>query len=218
MKISTFALILGFVLATVTWTQVARAAGSDGTGFYVGGGAGVSRAKIDSAAINSSLLSIGAATASTKKDENSAAYKVFVGYAFNRYIAVEGGYFDLGTFKIDSTISPPGTLHGEIKPRGVNVDAVLSYPFADGFSVFVRGGVQNTKTKATFSGSGSLVVTTPESSETKTSWKAGLGAGYEFSSGVGLRAEWERYRVPDGSKSNQKADVDVFGLSLYYKF
>lgn len=224
MKKSTFALLLGCALVVTPWVQVACAAGSEGTGFYAGGGAGVSRAKIDSAAISSSLLSIGATTATTTTDESSAAYKVFVGYSFNRYFAIEGGYFDLGKFKFDSTISPSGTLHAEAKPRGVNIDAVLSYPLAKGFSLFARGGVQSTQTKATLSGSGSLAFPTLESTETKAGWKVGLGLGYEFTGGleftggVGLRAEWERYRVPDGSKSNEKADVDVFGVNLYYRF
>ena len=203
---------------TAVWGPPALAAGSDGSGIYIGVGAGASRGKIDDGSINQSLQSLGFSSASTTKSENSTAYKAFVGYSFNRYIAVEGGYFDLGKFKFDSTVQPPGTLHGEIKASGFNLDAVLSYPFTEGFSVFARAGVQNAKSKANFSGTGSVLVLQPESSETKTDWKAGLGLGYEFSQGIGVRGEWERYRISDGTNSGDKSNVDVFGLSLYYKF
>jgi len=102
--------------------------------------------------------------------------------------------------------------------RGVNLDAVLSYPFADGFSVFARAGVLRAESKASFSGRGSVLVLQRETKENKTSWKAGLGIGYEFSNGLGLRGEWERYSIADGTKTDTKADVDVFGVSLYYRF
>ena len=203
---------------TAAWGSTAAAAGGDGSGIYIGVGAGASRATIDDGSINQSLQSLGFSNASTTKSENSTAYKAFVGYSFNRYIAVEGGYFDLGKFKFDSTVQPPGTLHGEIKASGFNLDAVLSYPFTEAFSVFARAGVQNAKSTANFSGTGSVVVVQPESSETKTDWKAGLGLGYEFSMGIGVRGEWERYRISDGTNTGDKSDVDVFGLSLYYKF
>ena len=204
--------------AAAVWGTSALAAGADGSGIYIGAGAGASRGKIDDGSINQSLLSLGFSNASTTKSENSTAYKAFVGYSFNRYIAIEGGYFDLGKFSFDSTVQPPGTLHGEIKASGFNLDAVLSYPFMEGFSVFARAGVQNAKSKANFSGTGSVVVVQPESSETKTDWKAGLGLGYEFSMGIGVRGEWERYRIADGTNSGDKSNVDVFGLSIYYKF
>jgi OOP family OmpA-OmpF porin len=109
-------------------------------------------------------------------------------------------------------------LNGEIKSSGFELDALASYPFANGFSVFGRLGVQNAKTKVSFTGTGSVLVLTPETSESKTSWDAGLGVGYEFKNGIGLRGEWELYRVPDGTNTGTTANVNVFGASVYYKF
>lgn len=204
--------------ATVVFTAPAWPAGSDGSGVYIGAGAGASRTTLDDAGINAALLSLGFASATTSKSETSAAYKAFIGYSFNEYIAIEGGYFNLGKFKFDSAVTPPGNLHGETSSQGFNVDAVLSYPFAQGFSVFGRAGVQNSKSRVDLTGTGSVVVLISETSETKTSWKAGLGLGYEFAQRIGVRGEWEYYRVPDGTNSSTLATVDVFGISLYYKF
>lgn len=204
--------------AAALWAGSALAAGSDGSGLYIGVGGGVSHGNIDDGRVNQQLLDAGFSNPSTTGSENSFAYKGFVGYSFNRYIAVEGGYFNLGKFKFDSTVSGPGTLHQEIKSSGWNVDAVLSYPFAQGFSVFARAGVQNAKSKANYSATGSVRLVETDDSETKTSWKGGLGVGYEFSQRIGLRGEWERYHIADGTEHDHKFNVDVFGLSVYYKF
>jgi OOP family OmpA-OmpF porin len=105
-----------------------------------------------------------------------------------------------------------------VKSNGFELDALLSYPFTQGFSVFGRVGVQNAKSTVNLTGAGSVVVITPQTSETKTSWDAGVGLGYEFTTGLGLRAEWQRYRVPDGTNTGTMSDVDVVGASIYYKF
>jgi len=204
--------------AAALWAGSAVAAGSDGSGFYIGVGGGITHDNIDENRVNQQLLDAGYSSPSTNSSENSVAYKAFVGYSFNRYIAIEGGYFNLGKFKFDSTVSGPGTLHEEIKSSGFNVDAVLSYPFAKGFSLFARAGVQRAKSKASYSATGSVNLLDADDSETKTSWKGGLGVGYEFSQNVGVRGEWERYRIRDGTENDHDFNLDVFGLSVYYKF
>ncbi len=205
--------------AAALFAGSAWAADSNGSGVYIGIGAGASFANIDQDNINASLLSLGATSATTSTSENSVAYKGFVGYSFNRYIALEGGYFNLGTFKFNSTVSPPGTLNGEVKTSGFNLDAVASLPFTQTFSIFGRGGVQNAKSTVNYAGTGSVVVLTPQTSESKTSWDAGAGVAFEFAKGhVGLRVEWELYRVPDGTNTDTMSNVNVFGVSVYSKF
>lgn len=209
--------------AMIFFAAPAWAAGPDGSGVYLGIGAGASRATIDdkSAGINAVLLSAGfssAATATSGRYEYSAAYKAFVGYNFNQYVALEGGYFNLGKFKFDTTVTPAGALHGETKSQGVNLDAVFSYPFGQGFSVFGRIGIQNTQSKVALTGTGSVNVLTSSVSETRRGRKSGVGVGYEFARGIGVRGEWEYYRIPDGTNTDTVARVDVVGISLYYKF
>jgi len=33
-----------------------------------------------------------------------------------------------------------------------------------------------------------------------------------------VRAEWTLYRVPDGTDTNNKSNVNVFGVSVYSRF
>lgn len=199
----------------------AEAAGPDGSGVYLGIGAGVGHASIDEGNINASLASLGLTNPSTTADQSSVAYKLFLGYSFNRYIAIEGGYFNLGKFSFDSTVTGPGTLSGEVKTYGFNFDAVASLPLTQTFSIFGRGGVQNAKSTVNYTSTGSVtpVFTTSQTSETKTSWDAGAGAAFEFANGkVGVRVEWTLYRVPDGTDTNNKSNINVYGLSVYSKF
>ncbi len=82
----------------------ATAAKSDGpvTHWYVGAGLGEDYASIPEPtldAINSALLSQvpGATSTTIDKNKRSTGAKVFLGYSFNRYFAVEAGYAPLGT-------------------------------------------------------------------------------------------------------------------------
>jgi OOP family OmpA-OmpF porin len=63
---------------------------------------------------------------------------------------------------------------------------------------------------------GGAAVSNPAPSKNRTDYKLGLGAEFDFTKNVGVRGEWERYRVSDGFSG--RTDVDVFSASLLYKF
>jgi OOP family OmpA-OmpF porin len=186
------------------------------TGFYLGGNFGVSRANIDANEANQDLISLGATSASTTVDQSGTGFKGYGGYAFTPNIAIEFGYFDLGKFTVDSTVSPPGTAHADLKFKGFNVDVVGSIPVGTGFSLFGRVGVINTKQDVSVSSTGSIVTLTPSDSFSKTSWKAGIGVEYMITGGLGVRAEGEVYNVPDGP--DDKANIGLLSVGLLYRF
>ncbi len=186
------------------------------TGFYVGGNIGITRGEIDEDAINQGLIGIGATSASTTSDQSGTGHKAYGGYSFTPNIAIEAGYFDLGKFTTDSTVSPPGTLRTELKFKGFNVDVVGSLPVGGGFSLFGRVGAIRTEQDISVSSTGSIVTTQPSLSYDKTSWKAGIGVDYVITGGLGVRAEGEIYRVPDGP--DETANVGMFSIGLLYRF
>src|SRR5665647_3765154 len=96
---------------------------ADDSGWYAGANVGRSSAKIDDARISSGFTS-----ATITDDDRSSGYKIFGGYQFNQYFAVEGGYFDLGNFGFHATTVPTGTLSGNIKLKGLNLDLVGTLP------------------------------------------------------------------------------------------
>src|ERR1700735_122435 len=120
---------------------------ADDSGWYVGFNAGQSRAKIDDGRIADDLLLDGFTTTSIGDENRHFGFKTFGGYEFNRYFALESGYFDLGRFGFRADTLPAGSLHGDIKIMGANFDAVGSVPIGDKFSLFARAGVNYDNSK-----------------------------------------------------------------------
>jgi OOP family OmpA-OmpF porin len=189
---------------------------NDTVGLYGGLNVGPTRATIDDPRITRSLVGNGFAVNSLSDDKRSTGFKVFGGYQFNRNLALEGGVFSLGKFGYQATTTPAGTLTGEAKVRGLNLDVVGTLPLGDRFSVFGRAGVTYAEAKDTFRSTGMVVVSNPNPSERAANWKAGLGLQYAFTPSFSLRAEIERYRINDAV--GNKGDIDMASVGLVYRF
>lgn len=184
--------------------------------WYMGASTGPTRARIDDARILQSLGSSGLSNATLVDQDRDHGAKVFGGYQFNRFVALEGSYFDLGTFGFAASTTPAGTLGGEIRLRGIGLDAVLSAPLTDKFSVFAKVGANYAEARDRFSASGA--VTTPASAADKTELnpKIGIGMQYALTDALSLRAELERYRINDAVGS--RGDVDHLSVGLVYSW
>ena len=213
MKSPRASLTLGVLALAVTASPVAVAADS---GWYGGISIGQSKAKIDDARITSNLLGTGFATASINNDNRDTGFKLFGGYKFNRNFALEGGYFDLGKFGFTATTVPAGTLSGNIKLQGFNIDAVGILPIAEKFSAFGRAGLNYADAKDSFSGTGAVNVLNRNPSKSDTNLKLGLGLQYDFTDALGVRLEAERYRINDAV--GNKGDIDLMSAGLVYRF
>ncbi len=189
-----------------------------GAGWYLGTSVGWTWAKFQNTASNAALISTGATPVYTDQSNHDTGYKLFGGYQFNKNLAVEGGYFSLGSLTYNSvTTDAAGTLHIDARnSSGFNLDLVGSIPVGNDFSLLGRVGVQSSETKGNASGTGTIVVLVPVSSNRYTGFKAGLGAQYDVNKVVGMRAEWERYRISDGFFG--KTDVDIFSAGLVFRF
>jgi OOP family OmpA-OmpF porin len=184
--------------------------------FYGGLSAGQSESKFDNDRISNSLVGAGVTGISMTKDQNDPAYKVFVGYQFNPYFGVEGGYFNLGKFGFETQMTPLGTLNGQFKVDGINFDLIGSIPVNDQLSILARMGVIDGRSRDLFTSSGAVVLTNSNPEINKRDYKAGLGFAYKFSQSMTLRGEIERYKINDavGGKSN----INLATLSLVFPF
>lgn len=187
---------------------VGSSAVADDSGWYIGANVGQSRAKIDDTRIVEDLLAEGFATTALKDNNRHFGYKLFGGYEFNKYLALEGGYFDLGKFGFTANTLPPAGLTGNIKLQGANVDAVVMLPFTPRFAAFGRVGYAYTYAKDTFAGYGDVIVENPRRSDHSGNYKFGFGLQFLVTESLGLRAEAERYRVNDAV--GNKGDIDLF--------
>jgi OOP family OmpA-OmpF porin len=187
------------------------------TGWYTGANFGQARAQIDDEQISRNMLMGSNFTSLTiSTDQRDIGYKLFGGYQFNKYISLEGGYFELGKFGYTVTTTPAGTLDGTIKLRGLNLDLVGTLPITKKFSAFGRFGVNYAEARDTFTGTGAVGALNFNPSQRDTNYKYGLGIEYALTDSLDIRAEAERYRVNDAV--NNKGDIDLFSVGLVYRF
>ncbi len=189
---------------------------ADDAGWYLGANVGQTRASIDDFRISQGLSSIGASMSSITAADRASGYKVYGGYRFNQMLAMEGGYFDLGEFSFDATTVPAGTLKGNIKLRGLNLDLVGTLPITKSFRALGRVGVNYAQASDSFVGTGFVHVLDGNPTKRDTNMKVGLGLEYAFNDALVLRAELERYRINDAV--GNKGDVDMASLGLVYQF
>ena len=185
-------------------------------GWYGGANVGQSRASIDDERITRSLLGSGFATTTMDKDESGTGAKIFGGYQFNRYLALEGGYFSLGKFGYTANTLPAGSLSGDIRVQGLNLDLVGILPLTDKFSAFARAGVIHAQARDNFSSTGLVNRAASSPSKRDTSYKVGVGVEYAFTDRLAVRGEVERYRINDAI--GNKGDIDLASVGLVYRF
>jgi opacity protein-like surface antigen len=181
--------------------------------WYVGTGAGYSKADIKDEAIDKTVDNLvpGATTTSVVKNDDSIYYRLFLGYSFTSFLALEAHAFRLGEFGFDANTTA-GKLSGQLGVWGGSLDLLGIIPFGDSWRVFGRVGGIVAKSTLNYEGLGNP----PSDEATKWGWKAGAGIGYEFESGVGFRGEYEYFSVD--TAAGEKLKTHVISGSVLYRF
>lgn len=208
----------------------AAKSGGQALHWYVGAGLGEDFASIPQQTINAVNAAIfpnvpGATSSAIRTDERSTGAKLFVGYIFNRYFAVEGGYTPLGTSSVDisyysgaAVLTPVGSFNMEYEMSAVYIDAVGSLPLNEKWSLIGRVGAAYGRTNVSVSGNPlTLVLSSSEESKSSVRAKFGAGVDYNLNPAFTVRAEWEFYQLPD-PLSSELVDVNAATLSLLYRF
>lgn len=194
--------------------------------WYVGLGISKTEASIPQVTLDQVTATLapalGAGTTIIDQEERSTGGKIFLGYGFGRYFAVEAGYVTLGShsasFDFRSGLSSVGTFNLDYKMTGVFADAVGIMPLGPKWALLGRVGVNAGRTSAKLDGDPLTIITSGDNREkTKVREKFGLGAQYAFTPSLTLRAEWERYKMPDPF-SDDLIDVDSATAALLYHF
>lgn len=184
--------------------------------YYGGASVGKSRAKLDEVGMAAYNAGPAISVTGVAVDDSATGYKVFGGYRMNPYLAIEAGLFSLGTFGFDASTLPLGSVHGESKYRGLNLDLVGTMPVTDKLSALLRAGVQRSWTRNSFSGTGAVIVPDSSPRTRGVNYKVGAGLQYAMSPNVTLRAEVERYRINDAM--DRKANVNAYTVGLVFPF
>jgi len=178
----------------VAAAAVALPAAAQTPGLYLGLNAGQSKYKIDNCG--------------SPCDDKGRDFKLFGGFQFNRFAALEAGYSDMGKatagpFELRANaweISGVGTWGIPLGARGIGV------------SLLGRLGVY----------SGDVKLTTPSTgAEVKhgtTDLTFGLGAQADLSRIIAVRAEWQRFSKMGGGGIGSKGDVDALSVGGLVRF
>jgi len=185
-------------------------------GWYAGAGLGGAWSGVSASELDSRLAGLGYTTSSVI-DDVDFGWKVFGGYQFHEYFALEAIYVDLG--EVSSTISPivpvgspaqfvadAATVH-PYSVNGVALAGVLTWPVNDNIMVFGKFGGFRWDADVKVWCSTCLGTTTADGWD----WMGGAGAEYDFTNDVGVRLEWEHY-------ATDRDDVELFSGSVLYRF
>ncbi|MGM0526507.1 MAG: OmpA family protein [Pseudomonadota bacterium] len=184
--------------------------------WYLGAGVGNARATIAEQQIIADLENSGYQVVDFQTDERDFGYKLYAGYQFSKYFALEGGYLDLGQFSYNTTTEPDGSLSGKLDFSGWNIDLVGLLPLTERSSVFARIGAHNSTSSVKYIGTGAVNVLTPSYRKTSVDHKFGLGYQYLVNDSFAMRLEAERYRMDDAVSNS--GDLDLLSLNFIYYF
>jgi OOP family OmpA-OmpF porin len=156
-----------FALATIAGSALAQ---QQPRGWYGGISAGQSSADVDA----SGLTVLGATASSTSVEDTDTGFKVYGGYRFNRNLAVEAGWADLGAFSATRRVTAPatGSIKAETKVSGLFGQVVGIIPVAERFSsrsASARATTSPTSSACAWSGSASSTSATTRSAASPTS-------------------------------------------------
>lgn len=139
-------------------------------------------------------------------DETDKAYKLGLGWQFNRYLAAELAYTDLGQTNLDG----PG-FGAFLHATAYELSAVGTYPLGNSIvSALGRLGLAYGTSKYGRDLGGE---------KTSTSLTYGAGLQLDFSKNVAARLQWQRYHLKaqiqsPTSEAEESGNVDMLSLGI----
>lgn len=157
-------------------------------GFYLGGAFGQAKLK--------EWCRVGPGDVLTACEDTDTGWKLFGGYRFNRYLAVEATYVNWGEVT--------GTVNGiavSAEQTSMGIAAVGSLELGPQFSVFGKAGFLMTEQD--------IKRTTGTAEGEETEFHYGLGVRFRFTPNWAARGEWER---------TEKLKVEMLSIGAEYRF
>jgi OOP family OmpA-OmpF porin len=152
-------------------------------------------------------------------DSAKPASKLQLGYRLSDHFAVEGGYFDLGKASYRVTTDQRVGADVALKISGWSLSGLGVLPLGKKFSLFGRMGVAFSSAKSnsviTIPGLGS---SNQRGSGSKTGLLYGAGLGYDITSALSLRGEYEVYDKVGGGSFGGVSRAKVWLLGMAWRF
>ena len=192
--------LLAFVIC-IGATALAPLADAADSGPYAGVGVGIAESSFDKDSVQFDAPD-------TTADET--AWRLFGGYRYNKYVALEAGYAYLGKATVQEKARGD---YFETEVSGFDVTMAGSLPLGSDVSVFARGGLIFWHSDVTYH---LTVPGTGSRTRSGTDLVLGLGANYDFTRTLAFRAEFSLYDI-DKTKAGS-GDFKVVSMSAVFLF
>ncbi|HEX7012836.1 MAG TPA: outer membrane beta-barrel protein [Steroidobacteraceae bacterium] len=228
---------LAVVAAAGLGLLASTAARSEQIGFYFelsGGPVSVdlSKSGFDSTLIQSALDSgFASASVTSTLDDSDQGWGVQVGYRWNRYVAAELGYVNLGEALYEAQVTLDDgvgntaviALDNRFQTTGFVASVLGMFPLTERFDVHARAGlfVADTRVRER------AVSIEPDLPETFTSIQTrsdskdffgGIGAAWNINDSYSVRVEYQRFLdVGEDEDIGEEVDVDFITLSILFR-
>ncbi|MEO6423281.1 MAG: outer membrane beta-barrel protein [Candidatus Nitrotoga sp.] len=204
MNFKKIAFAVAMLGAGITFIVPAAIAAPGQSAYYAGGSIGQSKYKD----IPQGLRNV---------DDKDTGYKLYGGYQINPNWGVEATYYDLGKFTgTDSVFNGssivPANASAEVTAWGLS--GVFTAPISYGFSVFGKLGLARSELKTNSSGLNFRA----HQKESGTGATFGIGAKYDFTPSLAVRAEWERLQKVGDNATTGETDMDFLSTGITFKF
>lgn len=180
--------------------------------FYIGGSGGQAQYQ-DVDQVETACATAGAVCTA---DDTDTAFKFFAGYRIAPYLAVEGGYLDLG--QAGAEAAAPVSATAALSAQGGYLALMPHIPIGRTGSIFGRIGVSAAEAELTVTSNGA----TATDSTGAAALVFGAGAEIHLTEQVAIRAEWERHSFDEALEiagvEIDAPDIDVLSAGLVISF
>jgi OOP family OmpA-OmpF porin len=163
-------------------------------------------------------------TATTSFDNKGPGYSFVVGYRMFPWLAVEGGYMDLGkvAYRIVSDgvqLGNPATANLSLnaKSSGIAISALGILPLSYRWEVYGRAGAMFATNRLSLFLTDNLGQASGQLSSSKTNLLAGVGVSMSLAEVYGIRLEYQRIFGVEAEQIS-KGDVDFVSLGVTVQF
>ncbi|MGB9094059.1 MAG: outer membrane beta-barrel protein [Gallionella sp.] len=146
--------------------------------------------------------------------DNSSFFRIAGGYQFTPMWGAELSYADAGTTSLGSGVILGTAVSGDYKVSSVQLAGTGTFPIGNAFSFIAKLGIASSDLKITASGGGVTV----DQSATSTKLAYGVGAQYDLTRNVSVRAQYEDLGDVGDSNTTGTSKVTLLSAGLVYKF
>ncbi len=189
--------------------------------WYLGVSVGDSHLQPELIPLQNALTLQGATFSDVNFNSHDTGYKVYLGTVLSQYLALEGGYFNLGEVDFSARTQLPAAssldlLAGRLKSQGPLLDLLAMLPLTESWSLSARLGLAYHNVRAPLFYPAALNLNDFSSQKDFLEYKFGGGVHYQLTPDWSMRLELEHYRLDD--LWGQQGDFKLFSLGLAYHY